>query len=132
MGSSTASPTIPIDGPVILYTCAVASIPARAMGPLLRDVQAHLHAHRQRYARRWECAIETPARAIYLVNPGHWDEVGAALSLGRRQQDAVERAHRRQLLAAGRERERREEFQTALEIRTAVVIGTADDAGATR
>ena len=125
MGSSTASPTIPIDGPVILYTCAVASIPARAMGPLLRDVQAHLHAHRQRYARRWECAIETPARAIYLVEPGHWDEVWAALSLGRRQQDAAERAHRRQLLIAGRETDRHDEFETALEVREAVIIGPA-------
>jgi hypothetical protein len=80
--------------------------------------------------RRAGTSACTPAAV--RVDPGHWDEVGAALSLGRRQQDAVERAHRRQLLAAGRERERREEFQTALEIRTAVVIGTADDAGATQ
>ena len=130
MGSSTANPTIPIDGPVILYTCAVASIPARAMGPLLREVQAYLHPQQPQYARRWECAMDTPSRAIYLVEPGHWDDIGTAVSLERREQEAVERAHRRQLLAAGRDRDRREEFDTALEIRTAVVIGTASDAGA--
>jgi hypothetical protein len=124
MGSTVAGPTIPIDGPVILYTCAVASIPARAMGPLLREVQAHLHPQQQRYARHWECAIDAPTRAIYLVEPGHWDTIGAAVSLDRREQDAVERAHRRQLVAAGRGVDRRDEFETALEIRTAVVIGT--------
>jgi hypothetical protein len=124
MGSSAVEPTIPIDGPVILYTCAVASIPARAMAPVLREVQAHLHPQQRHYARHWECAIDAPTRAIYLVEPGHWDTIGSELSFDRREQDAVERAHRRQLLMAGRAVDRRDEFETALEIRTAVVIGT--------
>jgi len=130
MGSSATDPRIPIDGSVILYTCAVASIPARAMGPLLREVQAYLHPRQQRYAKRWECVVETPARAIYLVDPGHWDRIAEVLSLDRREQDAAERAHSRQLLTAGRDAGRRAEFETALEIRSAVVVGTSADVGA--
>ena len=130
MGSSVSEPEIPIDGSVILYTCAVASIPARAMGPLLRAVQAYLQSRRQQYAKRWECVIATPARAIYLVDQGHWDRIGAELSLDRREQDAVERAHNRQLLTAGAELGRRDEFETALEIRSAVVVGSGADVGA--
>jgi len=125
MESSASGPGIPIDGSVILYTCAVASIPARAMGPLLREVQAYLQPRQQRYAKQWECVVETPTRAIYLVEPGHWDQIAEVLSLDRREQDAAERAHSRQLLTAGRDVGRRAEFETALEIRSAVVVGTS-------
>ena len=53
----------------------------------------------------------------------HWVSVGETLGLPEREIDAVRRAHAQQLKRIGSKTDRREEFETALEIREAVVIG---------
>jgi len=56
------------------------------------------------------------------VPEGHWAEVCSDLGLPEREVDAVRRAHAQQLRRVGSKTDRREEFETALEIREAVVI----------
>jgi hypothetical protein len=114
---------LPLDGTVIQYAAALASVGPRAFPTLLTTVQAHLDGERARYERAFECVHRDDARAVYLVPPDHWSEVGEALSLAEREVKAVRRAHERQLERLGRKTDRNEEFENALDIRSAVVVG---------
>jgi hypothetical protein len=60
------------------------------------------------------------------VPTDHWADLGDAIGLSRREADAVRRAHEEQLLHCGSNENRRDEFEAALEIREAVVVGTAE------
>ena len=62
-------------------------------------------------------------RAVFLVPDGHWADVGFELDLPEREVDALRRAHAQQLRRIGTRTDRREELETALEIREAVVVG---------
>ncbi|WP_311170523.1 hypothetical protein [Halobellus ordinarius] len=119
-----AEVSVPLDGDVIRYTGATASVAPARIGPLLRQVQAHLSSRLDVYRRSYECALDDEERAIFLVPEGHWDELGAELGLSERAIDAARRAHAQQLRRIGSTTDRREEYETALEIREAVVIGT--------
>lgn len=114
---------LPLDGDVLLYTGATASVSPERVEPLLRAVQAHLRARRDDYRRRYEAAFEDDERRILLVPTDHWTSIGVELDLPARETDAARRAHAQQLKRIGSETDRREEFETALEIREAVVIG---------
>ncbi len=116
-------PTLPLDGDVLLYTGATASVAPERVEPLLRTVQASLRERAGTYRRSYESAFAAEDRRILLVPEGHWAEVGADLELPEREVDAVRRAHAQQLRRIGTKTDRREEFETALEIREAVVIG---------
>jgi len=70
--------------------------------------------------------VNGDGREAFLVDGDHWERVGAELGLGERERDAVRRAHAAQLERLGSETDRREEFETALEIREAAVIGRPD------
>ena len=115
---------LPLDGDVLLYTGATASVSPERIEPLLRTVQASLRERRGDYCRRYESAFEDDDRRILLVPTGHWLSVGEELGLPEREVDAAQRAHAQQLKRVGSKTDRREEFETALEIREAVVIGT--------
>ncbi|WP_458205881.1 hypothetical protein [Haladaptatus sp. NG-SE-30] len=114
--------THPIDGQIVLLAGAKASIPLERLSELLEATQADLGPRLDDYRQQYECVHETPERSVFLVDEGHWEAVGDRLGLGRREWDGVRRAHVEQLQRIGRREGREEEFETALEIRTAVLI----------
>jgi hypothetical protein len=113
----------PIEGQVQLIAAAKASVPPQRIPELLDAVQADLGPRLDDYRRQYELVEETPEACTFLVPPDHWETVGGRLGFDRREVDAVERAHEAQLRRTARRADRRDEFETALEIRTAVVVG---------
>lgn len=114
----------PIDGHVVLLTAAKASVGPDRLPVLLAMAQAELGPQLETYARRYEKVHATPDARYFLVEEGHWEAIGDRLGVEPREADAIRRAHRNQLLRAGRREDRRREFATALDIREAVVVGT--------
>lgn len=114
----------PIEGQVLLLAAAKASVPAKRLPDLVDLVQAELESELEAYERRYELAHETPEFEAFFVDDGHWEELGDRLDFDRRETDAVRRAHHEQLRRAGRREDRGDEFESALEIRDCVVIGT--------
>lgn len=113
----------PIDGQVLLVTAAKASVSPDRLPDLLARVQADLGPRLDEYRRSYECVAEDESRAVFLVSDDHWERVGDRLDLGRREVDAVRRAHEEQLRRLGSTLDRRDEFDSALDIRSAVVVG---------
>jgi hypothetical protein len=114
---------VPIEGEPMMVTAAMASVPPQAISRLLARVQSDLVGRLEEYERSFECVHESADRAVFLVPRDHWDVVADRLGLDDRERDAVRRAHNEQLEFLGTGTERREEFETALEIRDAVCIG---------
>ncbi|MFB6091652.1 MAG: hypothetical protein ABEK02_01435 [Haloquadratum sp.] len=121
-------PPIPLDGDVLRYTAATASVPPKRIAPLLRRVQTHLAPRLDAYRRAHECVVDGDERAVFLAREGHWADVGDDLDLDAREVDTVRRAHDQQLRRLGTKRGRRDELETALDIREAVVIGVGGPA----
>lgn len=113
----------PIDGTALVKTAALASVPAGRLPELLAEVQADLGPRIDDYRRRYERIAATPDRETFLVEPDHWEAVGDRLDLSDRERDAVVRAHETAVERAGSDGGTRAEFETALEIRSGVVIG---------
>ena len=122
--SASGTGDYPIDGTALVKAAALASVPAGKLPALLARVQADLGPRIDEYRRRYERIAAEPDRETFLVEPDHWEDVGARLDLSKRERDAVSRAHESAAERAGSGRTSREEFQTALEIRSGVVIGT--------
>lgn len=114
----------PIEGQVLLVAAAKASVPAKRLPDLVDLVQAELASDLESYERRYELAHEAPEFRAFFVEDGHWGEIGDRLGFDRRETDAVRRAHHEQLRSVGRREDRDEEFESALEIRDCVLIGT--------
>lgn len=123
----TDEPTHPVDGQVVLLTGAKASVPLELVPTLLDRAQSDLGARLDDYRREYECIHETDERLVFLVPLGHWASAGERLGFGRREADAVRRAHEEQLRRLGREEDREEEFETALEVREVAVVGRRHD-----
>lgn len=117
----------PIEGTAFLKAAVLASVPADRLSFLLSRVQDDLAPRIDEYRRRYERVVAEPERETFLVEPDHWDEIGERLGLSTRERDAVARAHEAAVERTGSAADRREEFETALEIRTGVVIGTDCD-----
>ncbi len=115
---------IPIEGNVLILAGAKASVPADTLPALVARVQRYLSPDIETYRRQFECILEDDERAVFLVSEDHWPSVGESVGLSRRETDAVRRAHEEQLLFLGSRTDRRDEFETALEIRDPVVVGT--------
>ena len=116
-----------IDGQAILVAGAKASVPLDRLPDLVERAGADLRERRDEYRRTFECIHETPDRAVFLVPSDHWETVGDRLEFDRRERDAVRRVHVEQARRIGSETDRREEFESAFEIRDAVVIGLSED-----
>ncbi|EJN58499.1 hypothetical protein [Halogranum rubrum] len=114
---------IPIEGQILVLTAAKASVPPKALPYLLRRVQADLGPRLDDYYQAFELVDEDSERATFLVSRDHWRTIGDRLGFDRRETDAVERAHTEQLRRVASRLDRRDEFETALEIRSAVVVG---------
>ncbi|MFB6103032.1 MAG: hypothetical protein ABEJ73_10760 [Haloplanus sp.] len=119
----SGAPQSPIDGQVFMLAAAKASVGPSTLSDLLARVQADLADRRDTYRREFERVAVQDDREVFLVPTDHWETVGDRLDFGRRETDAVARTHAEQLLRIGSATDRREEFETALEIREAVVIG---------
>ena len=115
--------TYPIEGTALVKTTALASVPAARVPTLLARVQADLGPRIDAYRRRYEQIEAEPGRETFLVEPDHWDEVAERVGLSERERDAVVRAHEAAVERLGAGSGRRAEFDAALEIRSAVVIG---------
>ncbi|AFO59206.1 hypothetical protein [Natrinema sp. J7-2] len=115
----------PIEGQVLMLTAAKASVPPTRLPELLERAQTVLAPNRDRYRREHERLHATADRDVFLVDHGHWTEIGAAVGGSDRELSAIRRAHEEQLLRIGRRTGRESEFETALEIRDPVVIGTS-------
>ncbi|QLG51026.1 hypothetical protein [Natrinema halophilum] len=113
----------PIAGQVLLLTAAKASVPGSALPSLIDRVQTLLEPELDRYRRDYERLFSDETLEIFLVDRGHWNEIGNALDVTDRELAAVRRTHEEQLLSIGRRTDRESEFETALEIRDPVVIG---------
>ena len=114
----------PIEGQILVLTAAKASVPPDRLPDLVDSVQAHLADERDRYRREYERVQADERRETFLVEWGHWEDLGAELGLSDRERSAVRRAHEEQLLRIGRRTDREDAFETALEIREPVCIGT--------
>jgi len=115
----------PIEGTALVKTAALASVPAERLPELLARVQADLGPRLDEYRRRYERISAESDREAFLVELDHWEGVADRLDLSDRERDAVVRAHETAVERAGNG-DRRAEFETALEIRTGVVIGLPD------
>ncbi|SDC78696.1 hypothetical protein [Natrinema hispanicum] len=114
----------PIEGQILLLTAAKASVAPTRLPDLIDRAQAVLGSDRERYRRKYERLYADADLEVFLVEWGHWDGLGARLGVTDRELSAIRRAHEEQLLRIGRRTDREAEFETALEIRDPVVIGT--------
>ena len=113
----------PIEGTALVKTAALASVPAARVPTLLGRVQSDLGPRIDDYRRRYERIAAEPDREAFLVEPDHWNGVADRIGLTDRERDAVVRAHEAEVERIGSGSDRRAEFETALEIRSGVVIG---------
>ena len=118
----------PIEGTALVKTAALASVPAERLPELLARVQADLGPRIGTYRRRYERISAESDREAFLVELDHWEGVADRLDLSDRERDAVVRAHETAVERAG-DGDQRAEFETALEIRSGVVIGLPDVPG---
>ena len=114
----------PLDGQVLVLAAAKASVAPDRLPGLVDRAQAHLGPRIGEYRREYECVAEEDDRSVFLAEQGHWARIGEELGLGEREVDALRRAHKEQLRRSGTVEDRREEFESALDIREAVVVGT--------
>lgn len=113
----------PIDGQPLLLAGAKASLAPSRLPKLLADVQRYLSGELETYRRSYERIYADDDREVFVVPSDHWEAIGDACDLGRRETDGVRRGHVEQFRRLGSTTDRREEFETTLEIRSVVVIG---------
>lgn len=119
----------PIDSQVLVHASAFGSVGTGRLPKLLRRAQVYLADELEAYRRGFECVHEDEDRVAFAVPEDHWETLQDQVPLGRRAADAVRRAHEQQLRRIGSETGRREEFETALEIRSAVIVGLDGEHG---
>lgn len=113
----------PMDGQVLLLAAAKASVGPKRLPGLVDLAQAHLADRVDEYRREYEVAFDEPDRVGFFVDAGHWDTLGNRLGFDEQEADALRRVHAAQLRRVGKGTDRQEEFETALDIREALVIG---------
>jgi hypothetical protein len=113
----------PLQGNALVVAAAKASVSGERLPDLVDRAQERLTQRHPDYARGYECVHEDESAAVFLVEEGHWGDVGAELDFDDREWKALQRAHAEHLKRLGDDLDRRQEFETALELREAVVIG---------
>lgn len=114
----------PIEGQVLVLTAAKASVGGQRVPDLVAAARREIEPRADEFRRNYECVHEDDARVVFLAPDGFWRNVGDDLGWAKREYEAVARAHAEQLLRIGRREDREDEFETALEVREAVVIGS--------
>jgi hypothetical protein len=118
-----SEPGDPLEGNVLLVAAAKGSVSPSKLPGLVDVVQSHLGPQLDRYRREYEAVYDDERMVVFFVEDGHWDDLGEELGFAEREIAAVERGHTEQLRALGREGDRLDEFETALDIREVVVVG---------
>ncbi len=113
----------PLDGNALVLTAAKASVSGERLPDLVDVAQARLDDRLPEYGRRYECPHEDETHAVFFVEEGHWADLGEELGLEDREWQALRRAHAEHLDRIGRDLDRSEEFEAALDLREVVVIG---------
>jgi len=121
-----AEVTHPIEGQVVLLAGAQASVTLTHLSELLERVQHHVAESRAEYDRQYERIPASRDADYYLADRGRWDALGRQLELDDREVDAVRRTHAEQFRRDGRRQDRREEFETTLDIRDVVAIAPSN------
>ncbi|WP_137291464.1 hypothetical protein [Natronorubrum halophilum] len=114
----------PIEGQVLVLTAAKASVQPNRLPDLVDRAQALLRPNLEDYRREYERLHADDGLEVFAVEWGHWEELGDELEVTERELSAIRRAHEEQLLRIGRRTDREATFETALEIREPVCIGT--------
>lgn len=114
----------PIEAQIVLLAGAKASVTLSHLSALAARTHGYLRDHRDEYDRRFERLDGPEGLSYYLAEPGHWEAVGDALDLADREVDAVRRLHEEQFRRTGRRLERSGEFETTVEIRDPVAMGS--------
>ncbi|WP_435176165.1 hypothetical protein [Halorussus sp. AFM4] len=114
----------PIEGQILVLTAAKASVAGDRVPDLVAEGRRAAEVRADDLRRRYESVHEDDVRTVLLAPEGFWAEVGEDLGWSEREREAVARANAEQLLRVGRREDRREEFETALELREAVVVGS--------
>ncbi|PSP56063.1 hypothetical protein BRC82_02705 [Halobacteriales archaeon QS_1_67_19] len=114
----------PIEGQILVLTAAKASVGGQQVPDLVAAARRELEPRADELRRQYELVHEDDVRTVFLAPEGFWAEVADRLDWSRREREAVARAHAEQLLRIGRREGREAEFETALELRDAVVIGS--------
>jgi hypothetical protein len=116
----------PIEGQILLLAAAKASVTPTQLPDLVDLAQERLGPELERYRREYERPYAGEKLEAFLVERGHWEALGEGLGFDDRELSAVRRAHGEQFLRIGRRSDREDEFETALEIREPLLIGTSD------
>ncbi len=112
----------PIESQVVLLAGAKASVSLARLSDLLAEAQAALTEHTDEYEQRFE-QIDAAGEGVFvLAEDGYWHELGDEIGLTRREIDAIARTHAAQFKRDGRRMDRKEEFETTLEIRDVLAV----------
>jgi len=114
----------PIEGQILLLAGAQASVNLARLPDLVERVQDHIDSRIEEYDRRYERIDGPRGTSYYLADADHWERLGDDLDLDDRETDAVRRAHTEQFRRDGRRLDRTEEFETTIEIRDIVAVGS--------
>lgn len=117
-------PGEPIDGNALVLAAAQASVSGERLPELVDRAQTYFEGRVEEYSRNYERVYADETQAVFFVEEDHWADVGEELGLHSREWNALRRVHAEHLRRLGRELDRHEEFETALELREVVVIGT--------
>jgi len=108
-----------VSGNALLVAGAKASVPLARLPDVLDAAETEVDESRVR--RECECVHDADEK-IYLAERGFWTTVAERAGLSAREADAVRRAHEEHFRSVGRRENRTAEFETALELREAVVL----------
>jgi len=113
----------PLDGNALVLAAAQASVSGERLPELVDRAQSFLETRTEEYGRRYERVHGDESQTVFFVEAGHWAELGDELDLEPREWKALRRVHGEHLKRLGTDLDRREEFETALELREVVVVG---------
>ncbi len=119
-------PSHPIESQVVLLAGAKASVSLARLSDLLAEAQTALAERAAEYEQHFE-QIEASGETVFvLAEDGYWQELGDEIGLTEREIDAVARTHAAQFERDGRRMNRKEEFETTLEIRDVLAVRPAE------
>ncbi|MFB6079226.1 MAG: hypothetical protein ABEJ80_09645 [Halarchaeum sp.] len=102
---------------------AADAIDPDALDALCARVATYFAGKERALRRRYETVVSADDGDVLLADTDFWARTGDALGYTEAETAAVRRAHESTLRLAGVETSRGAEFASALEIRTAVVLG---------
>lgn len=119
-------PNHPIEGQVVLLAGAKASVSLARLSDLLVEAQEYLAEEVENYERRFERIDAHGGGVYFLATDDHWETLGTEIGFTKRELQAVARTHKAQFERDGRRMDRKDEFETTLEIRDVVAVNPAE------